>query len=636
MQPIDLIVALRAPKSIPPSSKPKLKLGVREFFKHPDAWTFRLSPDGNWISCLKPLGKERRLNIFVRPLSGGQAEQPVTAETKSDILSYFWKGNDYLVYSVDRERGENPHLYVVDLRKPTPNAIDLTATLNAKEVIAQLDDFDSEMLVRAKIEGRAVACRINLASLAVTRVSDVPENFRLWLVDRKGVLRGVILIDGLDVILRTRPDDNSEFRTVLASDFRHSIDLNLQILDDPVTGKAVIYAISNIGRNTKALVRINPDTGTQEDPPLYANEEFDVNGMEVSRKSGVTCAEFVSWRSERVCLDPGARAIYRAIAQKLKLRNEVVEIVSRDREEEKFIVVISSDQNPGETYLFQCNKDRAFKASKLAERAPQLKGRLSPTKAIEYLSRDGLEIPGYLTIPRGETRKRLPLVVIPHGGPWLRNTWGYTPRENREVQFFANRGYAVLQMNFRGSTGYGCKFWEAGFKQWGRAMQDDITDGVLWAINENKIADPKRIAIVGESYGGYAALVAITFTRERDFEYAAAVDRAGISDLLARMKDHDSAQQCAMVGDPVSEQELLNAVSPALNADKITAPLFVAHGIHDSVVLPSQSDKIVAALCSLGAEVEYLRLNEGHIFVNEESKVEYYQRVERFLEKHLH
>src|SRR5205085_8509152 len=147
LQPIDLIVALRAPENISPSSEPGEKLGVHDFFKHPEAWTFRLSPDGKWISCLKPSGTERRLNIFVRPLSDGQAERRVTAETKSDILGYFWKGNDYLLYSIDRQRDENPHLCVVDLRKPEPNTVDLTEKPGAIREIAPLDDIDNEMLV---------------------------------------------------------------------------------------------------------------------------------------------------------------------------------------------------------------------------------------------------------------------------------------------------------------------------------------------------------------------------------------------------------------------------------------------------------------------------------------------------------
>jgi dipeptidyl aminopeptidase/acylaminoacyl peptidase len=634
---IALILGLRAPEDVTPSGDPSPKLGARDFFKHPDAWTFRLSPDGKSISCLKPLGPERRLNIFVGP-PHDQAGRWVTAETKSDILSYFWNGNDYLVYLVDRQRNDDAHLFRVHLRKPGVDAIDLTAKLGVTDVIAQLDDPSNGMLVHANVDDGRFVFRLDLAALAMTKVAEVPEKFGEWLVDRKGILRGVILVHGLDIVLRTRPDGDSAFRTVLASDFRHSIDPGPQIFWDPKTGKEMIYAISNIGRNTKALVKIDPDTGRQEEPPLHVNEKFDVSGMEVSRKSGVTCALFSSWRSERKCLVPAAREIYKAIGRELQITNKVmlVDIIARDRTEEKFVVAVSSDQNPGECYLFEHKPNKTFEVRKLGERTPELKKFLSRTEPIEYLSRDGLIIPGYLTIPREhDTKKRLPLIVIVHGGPWSRITWGYAPRENREVQFFASRGYAVLQMNFRGSTGYGCEFCEAGFKQWGKTMQDDITDGVRWAIGEREIADPKRIAIVGESYGGYAALAAITFAREEDFQYAAAVDRAGISDLLTRMLEHNSPQQHEMIGHSLDEQEQLNAVSPALYADQLTTPLFVAHGIHDTAVLPSQSDRIVAALSSRGVHAEYLRLNEGHLFVNEESKIEYYERVERFLEKYL-
>jgi dipeptidyl aminopeptidase/acylaminoacyl peptidase len=625
-----LIVGLQGPANIPPTTGPDAAPGAGDFFKHPDAWTFRLSPDGKLISYLGPSGSARRLNIFVQTLSGGQDARVVTAETARDILSYFWKGNDYLVYPVDRQRDEKPNVYFVDLRRPELGAIDLTTKLGVISVIAQLDDSDEEMLVRAISEGRTFLFRLKLATLAMTKLIEFPAEFGGWVIDRTGIVRGVRLVDGLDVTLRTRPDGDSEFRTVVTSDFRHSIGTAL-LVKEPQGPKEMIYAIANIDRDTKALVRIDPDTGERKE--LYANEQFDVSGMEVSRQDGVTCAQFISSHTERFFLSEAAQGLYGAIKKELNLKNEEVEIVARARDEKKFVVLISSDLNPGDAYLFEHKPNGTLTIKKLAERMPGLAENLSPTEPIEYHSGD-LTIHGYLTIPREhDGQKRLPLVVIPHGGPWVRNTWGYSPRENREVQFFASRGYAVLQMNFRGSTGYGCKFWEAGFEQWGRAMQDDITEGVRWAINTRKIADPESIAIVGESYGGYAALAAISF--RQDFQYAAAVSRAGISDLVRRMEKHKSPQQREMVGDPDADLDELKAVSPALYADHIRTPLFIAHGIHDGEVDPSQSLQIFKALSDRNADVEYLELEEGHIFWNEESKIEYYEKVERFLGKHL-
>jgi dienelactone hydrolase len=632
---------------------------VVDFFQHPKRWTYSISPDGNWISFLKPWGAGRRLNIFVEPIGDGQPQRRVTSETERDIRTYFWKGNHYLIYQLDPVRDQNFHLYCVDLRNPNADAIDLTikAVPGPTEVVARLEDSDEEMLVQTNIPPRPFdVYRLNLGTYAMTKLAEAPNKVvRKWLVDKKGTVRGMSIIDGLDIILRTRPDGISQFRTIFGTDFRRFLDdlhivgedqvvrpaavaNNALVSKESVASKEMIYAISNIGRDTRALVRIDPQTGELKKPAVYAHKKFDVSEMEVSRNRGVSCAKFMSWRNERKCLDPATQELYDAIGRKLNLTSKKVEveIVARDQAEEKFVVVVSSDQNPGECYLFERNPNKTWKVSELAKRSPDLKKHLSPTKPIEYPGRDRLKIPGYLTVPlRHAAGRRLPLIVIPHGGPWTRNTWGFSQRENQEAQFFASRGYAVLQMNFRGSVGYGLKFWEAGFKQWGQAMQDDIDAGVLWAINVRKIADPERIAIVGESYGGYAALVAIAFPREREFKYAAAVDRAGISDLLTRMLAYNSPDQREMVGDPVADRAMLIAVSPALHAHQIETPLLVAHGKHDGVVDPSHSNNIVAALYGRGAEVEYLPLEEGHIFLNEESKIEYYEKVERFLKKHL-
>ena len=255
-------------------------------------------------------------------------------------------------------------------------------------------------------------------------------------------------------------------------------------------------------------------------------------------------------------------------------------------------------------------------------------------KAIEYKSRDGLTIHGYLTLPLGRAPKNLPTVVIPHGGPWARDVWGY----DAEVQFLANRGYAVLQMNFRGSTGYGRNFWEASFKQWGKKMQDDVTDGAQWLIKEG-VANPKKIAIYGGSYGGYATLAGVTFTPDL---YAAAVDYVGVSNLFTFMKTIPPYWKPyldmfhEMVGDEVKDKDLLAATSPALHADKIKTPLLVAQGAQDPRVNKAESDQIVDGLRKRGIDVEYMvKENEGHGFHNEENKFAFYEAMEAFLAKHL-
>ncbi len=242
---------------------------------------------------------------------------------------------------------------------------------------------------------------------------------------------------------------------------------------------------------------------------------------------------------------------------------------------------------------------------------------------------------GYLTLPLGRDPKNLPVVVNPHGGPWARDVWGYDP----EVQFLANRGYAVLQMNFRGSTGYGRKFWEASFKQWGKKMQDDITDGVQWLIKQG-VADPKRVAIYGGSYGGYATLAGVTFTPDL---YAAAVDYVGPSNMFTFMNTIPPYWKPyldmfhEMVGDPEKDKELLASESPVMHVDQIKTPLFVAQGAHDPRVNKAESDQMVASLKKRGVVVEYMvKDNEGHGFHNEENRFDFYGAMEKFLDQHLH
>ena len=263
-----------------------------------------------------------------------------------------------------------------------------------------------------------------------------------------------------------------------------------------------------------------------------------------------------------------------------------------------------------------------------------MKNHMAEMKPVKYKSRDGLEINGYLTLPVGSAGKNLPVVVNPHGGPWARDRWGY----NSDVQFLANRGFAVFRMNFRGSTGYGREFWEISFKQWGKSMQDDITDGVNWLISEG-VADPKRIAIYGASYGGYATLAGLAFTPDL---YACGVDYVGVSNIFTLLEtlppywELGRQMMYEMIGNPETEKDILRAASPIFHVDSIRSPLFVAQGANDPRVKKAESDQIVEALEQRGVEVPYmLKDNEGHGFYNEENRFDFYREMEKFLNKHI-
>ena len=610
--------AAPAASAIPP------KIPLRDFFKNPVSRGYDLSPDGATLSFLQPW--ESRMNIFIRPTAGGEAKR-VTSEKDRDIRNYAWKGNKFLVYAMDDKGDENFHIKRVDLKGG--EAKDLTPFPKVRsDIIDDLADVsETDILITLNKRNPEIfdAFRLNVATGEMKMVAENPGKVDRWITDHAGVIRAATETDGVNTSLLTRPDEKTPFKKVLTTNFREQVSPQFYTFDNKD-----IYAVSNLGRDKAAVVTLDPTNG-KELEKIYENPEVDVDALAYSKKRKViTFAAFDTWKTERKFFDPQTEAIYKTLAEKLP--GYEVDVVANDKAEDKFIVMASNDRTPGTRNLFDA---KTGALTKLVEVAPWLKeSELAPMKPIEYKSRDGLTIHGYLTLPLGREAKNLPVVINPHGGPWARDTWGY----NSEVQFLANRGYAVLQMNFRGSTGYGRKFWEASFKQWGQSMQNDITDGVQWLIKQG-IADPKRIAIYGGSYGGYATLAGVTFTPDL---YAAAVDYVGVANMFTFMKTIPPYWKPfldmfhEMVGDPEKDKAMMEAVSPVMHADKIKTPLFVAQGAHDPRVNKDESDQMVEALKKRGVDVEYMvKDNEGHGFHNEENRFDFYGAMEKFLEKYL-
>jgi dipeptidyl aminopeptidase/acylaminoacyl peptidase len=350
-----------------------------------------------------------------------------------------------------------------------------------------------------------------------------------------------------------------------------------------------------------------------------------------SRKRKVlTGVSYTVAKNEMIFFDTWREDIQEKLEEKLP--GYEVGITSFSKDETKAVVVSYSDKSRGTYYYYDVEKN---KLTELGKASPWLnENHMAEMTPIKYTSRDGLTIHGYLTLPENSDGKNLPLVVNPHGGPWARDTWGYNP----QIQFLANRGFAVLQMNFRGSTGYGREFWEISFKEWGKSMQDDITDGVKWLIDEG-IADPNRIAIYGASYGGYATLAGLAFTPDL---YACGVDYVGVSNIFTLLEtlppywELGRQMMYEMIGNPETERDLLEAASPIFHVDSIRVPLFVAQGANDPRVKQSESDQIVEALKARGVEVPYmLKEDEGHGFYNEENQFDFYREMEKFLNKHI-
>ncbi len=610
---------------MPPSSRgsdrPK-PIPLRDFFKNPEKSGFQVSPDGNSISFLQPY--RQRKNVFVQPRAGGEAVR-VTGETERDVALYAWKGPNRIVYLKDFKGDENYHLVSVDF--DGKNLIDLTPFDKVRvEIIDDRSDHDDEMIVGLNQRNPEVfdAYRLDLRTKELKLLAENPGNITGWITDHDGRIRVAGATDGVNSSMLYRADDNAAFETVITTNFKEQLQPVLFDFDNKR-----LFATSNIGRDKSALVLIEPATA-KEASVIFQHPDVDVAGLSWSRKRKVlTEVQFATWKAERKVLDAGMQAIYRDLEKQLP--GYEIDLQSRNKNEDVFVVAAWNDRTQGARYLYEA---ATGKLVKLAEIAPWLdEKQLVAMEPISYQARDGLTIHGYLTLPRGGG-KNLPLIVNPHGGPWYRDVWGYNP----ELQFFANRGYAVLQMNFRGSTGYGRAFWEAGFKQWGKKMQDDVSDGVDYVIGQG-IADPKRVCIYGASYGGYAALAGLTFTPEK---YACGVDFVGVSNLFTFIKSIPPYWKpmldmfYEMVGDPEKDKALLTAASPVMHADKIRVPLLIAQGAQDPRVNIDESNQMVAALNKRGIDVEYIvKENEGHGFQNEENRFEFYEAMERFLGKHL-
>ena len=598
------------------------QIPLRDFFRNPEQTGHQLSEDGKYLGWMAPY--ERRLNVFVRPLAGGEPVR-VTSETARSIAGYTFKGNR-VIYAKDFGGDENFHVVSVDFKGGDLKDLTPGDKLRANVVDILYDDPDHLILSHNRRDPKVFdVFRVNVKTGEEKLIAQNPGNITGWETDHAGKLRAATTTDGVNTSLLYREKEEDPFKPILTTSFKETVNPAFFTFDNKK-----MYVRSNRGRDKIGIFLFDPATA-KEGEMLFEHPDVDVTGLTFSRKRKVlTTISYTTWKRQRKFLDAETEAIFKDL--EAKLPGYEVNIVSTNRNEDKFIVATFGDKSRGQRYLY----DKATKKLELlADVSPWLPAsELADMKPIQYKSRDGLTIHGYLTLPKGVPAKNLPVVVNVHGGPWARDAWGFNP----EVQFLANRGYAVFQTNFRGSTGYGRKFWEASFKQWGRAMQDDITDGVQWLIKEG-IADPKRVAIYGGSYGGYAVLSGITTTPDL---YAAAVDYVGVANLLTFMKTIppywkpylEMFQE--MVGDMEKDKALLEAASPVNHADKIKTPLFIAQGAKDPRVNKAESDQMVEALKKRGVTVQYMvKDNEGHGFSNEENRFDFYEAMEKFLSEHI-
>ena len=596
---------------------------LKDFFKNPEKSGYQISPDGKYISYLGPYKK--RMNIFVRPIDGEKAKQ-ITKVTDRDLGGYFWKSGSRLVYLKDNAGDENFHIYAVNA--DGSDLKDLTPFEGVKaDFVDVLEDNENEMLIQLNKESREVfdVYRLNITTGEILKIAKNPGNITGWVTDHEGKLRVATTTDGTYSSLLYRETESDTFVSIITTNFKESLNPLFFDFDNKN-----LYATSNVGRDKAAIVKINPQTGS-ELSVLFEHSEVDAGNLSYSRKRKVlTAITFTTWKKYRKFLDGTTLEMFENLGTLLP--GYEIAISSCTKDEDTYIIRTYSDKTLGAYYIYTFSTNKLVS---IGEVSPWLKeDQMAAMKPISFSTRDGIYINGYLTLPQGKDPKNLPVIINPHGGPWARDNWGFNP----EVQFLANRGYAVLQINFRGSTGYGRQFWEMSFKQWGLTMQNDITDGVNYLIKQG-IADPKRVAIYGGSYGGYATLAGITYTPDL---YAAAIDYVGVSNLLSFMQTIPPywkpylEMMHEMVGNPDTELEMLKAASPVFHVDKIKTPLFVAQGAKDPRVNINESNQIVEALKKRGVAVEYMvKKNEGHGFHNEENQFDFYKAMEKFLAKHL-
>ena len=596
---------------------------LRDFFRNPVESGHSLSPNGEYIGFLKPWNS--RMNIFVQKIGEEDATR-VTSVTERDIPGFFWATDNRIVYSLDKGGDENYHVFAIN--RDGSNELDLTPFEETRgSVIDDLRDDPDHMLVRHNERDKRTfdVFRVNVNTGESERLVKNPGNLVSFLTDHDGKLRIATTTDGVNTSVLYRETEDDDFKTILTTNFRESLSPLFFTYDNKN-----LYASSNIGRDKEAIVLFDPREG-KELEVIYEHPQVDVSALLRSdKRKTITGVAFTAAKRGYHFFDNKRREMQDFLEEQLP--DQEIALVSYNLDENKYLVRATSDRSRGAYYFYDLEKEEL---THLADISPWLEPKeLAPMRPIVFQSRDGLLIYGYLTLPVGVEPQDLPTVILPHGGPWARDTWGFRP----DVQFLANRGYAVLQINFRGSTGFGRKFWEMSFKEWGQTMQNDVTDGVEWLIDQG-ISDPDRIGIFGASYGGYVVLAGLAFTPDL---YACGVDYVGVSSLFTILEtippywEPMREMMYEMMGDPEKDQDMMRAVSPVFHADKIKSPLMIAQGANDPRVKISESDQIVAALKERGIEVPYMvKDNEGHGFRNEENRFEVYRAMEQFFGEHL-
>ncbi|MEH1833915.1 MAG: S9 family peptidase [Nostoc sp.] len=593
-------------------------------FGNPEKTSPQLSPDGKYLAYIAP-DEKNVLQVWLRTV-GQEDDQILTADKKRGIRIFFWTYNaDQLIYMQDSDGDENFHLHLVNIHSKIVR--DLTPFQGVKAELVELEPkFPDQMLVALNLNNpqKFDVYRINLINGAVEFDTDNPGNIISWTSDADFQVRAATASTpdgGFDLLLQKTLDKQWEIlRHWGPEEEGNSVSFSAD-------GKT-LYIQGNHDANAKRLLSVDLDT--RQESVIAEDQQYDVVGIIIQPLTRVIQAvSFYKDKQQWQVIDRSIAADFEEIA---KVRPGEFSIISRDLEDKTWVLAYKTDNGP--VYYYAYNRESKT-STFLFSNQPKLEAlQLASMQPISYEARDGLTIHSYLTTPVGIPTQNLPTVLLVHGGPWARDIWGFSPT----AQWLANRGYAVLQVNFRGSTGYGKAFLNAGNREWGGTMHNDLIDSVNWLV-EQGISDPQKIAIMGGSYGGYATLVGLTFTPEI---FAAGVDIVGPSSLITLIEtippywEPIKAILYHRVGNLETEEEFLKSRSPLFFADRIQKPLLIGQGANDPRVKQSESDQIVNAMQQAGLPVQYvLYSDEGHGFVRPENRLHFFAIAEEFLAKYI-
>ncbi|MCZ4224988.1 S9 family peptidase [Pedobacter rhodius] len=595
------------------------------FFRTQDKAYYHVSPDGKALSYLKL--QDKKLDLFIEDIETGTVKQLTHLNEKS-ISFYFWTSNNELIYYTEDESKERKtDLFVVSKDGNSQKQLSSNEKNKVRVIEDQLID-DKYIIVASNKRDSTVfdVYRLNVRTGKMDIAAKNPGNITEWVTDNKGILKIAVASDGVNETLLYRENESLPFKPVITNNF----ETTLQPVAFSENEADVIYAISNVNRDKNALVALDLKTG-KEKQVLFGNDTLNVVDAKYSKSKKkmvfVTCE---TWKKEKFYLDDSTKISYAKIDRLLP--NTEWRIMDKDKGDNVFVLRTYTDRNPGSYYLYVSNEN---KLKKLADINPSIREEdMCEMKPISYKSRDGLTINGYLTLPKNKKTTSLPVVVLPHNGPGGRNIWGY----NADVQFLANRGYAVLQVNYRGSGGYGKSFYAAGFKEWSDKIQEDVNDGVRWLISK-KIANPKKVAIYGNGLGGFIALNCLY--KNPDI-YSCGGSNSGVISLFSYLTTippflkSNLQMYYEIFGNPETDTDYTRFASPVFHADRFKAPVFIAQNPKDPRVNVAQGVQFVKELKKRNVPVTYIEKEEGpNPVLRQQGRTALYKALEAFLQENL-